>query len=314
MVNAPQLIPPPASKFFKVERLDAGQWRECTVGRKKWYRVRRSDPLEVAPEFGAGTYRVVWTGEDKRNSQQPSEPFEVGAELETEDQPPAPPPTEKHPTDQPTPDESTGPPSAPREPAPQKPPKRKPNRYDMPTMDPAAMVGSVLHPLGQFVYLEAMSSAKSDKFQAVLLQGMQMMIANERARSEEHIAQVRAHYAELNKSREQFVAAMMAMNAARDKPNGELAEVKNAIARLGEQMDDLADDEVPELDPVKLAQLSENPTDLERALTAVQNVIGVVANSPIGNALAERLRETGPPLYEAAGAPMGPPEPPDPPE
>lgn len=309
MVDGPQIVPPPHARFFKVERLDAGKWLELRAGRRKFHAVGDVDPLPMAQSFGPGTYRIVFTGEDRRNSQAPSDPFQV-VEPAPDGTPPArelnpPKRADEHPVsadeqpDPPPPNaEGTADPPPPRHRPPKKPKARKADRreHDMPSMDPAVLVppaGAVLHPLGQFAYLESMSSAKADKFQTLLVQGMQMMIANERARSEEHIAQVRAHYEALDKSREQFMALVLSLTA---KPNGELAQVREAIGKLSEQVEELADDEddPPELDPVKLAQLSESPNDLERALAAVQNVIGVVANSPIGTALAERLKEAGP--------------------
>jgi hypothetical protein len=163
-------------------------------------------------------------------------------------------------------------------------------------MQPSA--GSVLHPLGQFVYLESLGQAREDRFHALLLEGMRLIVETERIRGQEHAANLRSHYESLDRHRADYMTAVLAATsagAARDAPA--LTELTTTVRDLAEQVAELGED--PEMDPQTLAKLSENPNDLERALAAVQNIIGAVANSPIGAAIADRLKDA------SGAAPIG---------
>jgi hypothetical protein len=297
MADEPEI--PPFAAWFRLEKqTEAGDWQECSAGKQKYWRVGSVDPNSLAIHVGPGVYRTMFTAEDRRRRRTIGVPFEIPEGAGEPQQPAAP---ESEDEGDPPPHKATEepPPATPDNPKPPKNRRRKPHRYDMPTMDPAAMAppeGVTLHPLGQFVYLQSLSEAHGDKFHGLLLEGMRMMVENERARSQEHVANVKAHYEALDKNRADFMAAVMNMTA--NKPNGQITELAAAVKQLGDQVEDLAEDADHELDPAQLAKLSENPNDLERAMAAVQNVVSVVANSPIGAALAERLREAGAPLPE----------------
>ena len=300
------IIPPDHAHWFRVDKLSGDRWDACQHGRQKWFLVSEwTDVRETAVMFGSGTYRIIFTAEDRRRRHVQTEPFSVPYD----DRPPAPIAELKH-----APDATPGPepvkpadddPYPDDEPPPQRrPPRRRPapvSELDMPNMDPAALVPPAeteLHPLGQFVYLQKLSQANGDRVQALLVESMRMMVENERARSREHVAQVQAHYEALDANRRDFMQATMAMSA--DSRSEEMKMLMERIDRVNSKVDELADDEPydPDLSEAAIAKLSENPNDLERTLAAAQNVIAAIANSPIGAALAERLQQAGAPLAD----------------
>jgi len=299
-----QAIPEQAHWFYVERKGPRGEWQPVKVERQQYHEVGL-DPRVVAATQGEGTYRTTYTTKTRRRKLLVGFPWELTERPTAQAEP-----VEQRAAavaaadldDQADQADDEQPASGPATAAPMaaKPPKdkrRKAHRYDMPTMDPAALAppeGLTLHPLGQFVYLESLTQQRGDKFHALLLQAMNMTVENERSRAREYVATLERHYAEIEASRRDLMAAMLAVNTA--KPIPELAQLTATVEKLAEQVEDLSDEDVGDIDPQALAKLSENPNDLERALAAVQNIVAAVANSPIGSALAERLREAGAPL------------------
>lgn len=279
----------------------------------KWWKVGVLTPQAVASAFGPGVYRAIWTKKDRRTQIGLSLPFAPHPPPDpaaATNQPPPAPDAHSHPAPQQQQREaagpdSAGPDSADPEPTETKPAaKRKSNgrsraTTDMPTMPIEALTADTLHPLGQTIYLNHLAQAQSDKLHHLLLQGMQMMVANERARSQEHVANVAAHYQEMDKVRTAFMAQTMALLTRQsDAPPGpppELAQLTGQLAKLAEQVDDIADGNEEDREQL-LARLSENPNDLERSLAAFQNIVGALANSPLGEALAQKLQQGAAPI------------------
>lgn len=297
---------PEHAVWFRVERKTGKEWRPIMIDRQQWFSVEAGGELDVVANTGHpdGTFRTLYTAEDKRRRRVHSPPWTVAERVAeeaevNENQIPAgqdPIVDDEANRAQHEPAAST-PPRGPDPAGPPKAKRRKPRAYDMPTMDPSALApaeGVTLHPLGQFVYLESLTQQRGDKFHALLLQAMSMQIENERSRAQEYRTTLERHYAEMEASRREFMAAVMSLNGDRTSP--ELAKLAATVEKLADEVAELGDEEPPEIDPAALAKLSDNPNDLERALAAVQNIVNAVANSPIGSALAERLREAGAPL------------------
>jgi chromosome segregation ATPase len=133
---------------------------------------------------------------------------------------------------------------------------------------------------------------------------MQVMIESERARSREHADSLKAHYKSLDDNRTELTRMILALSQqqqqaaqalATAQPSPQLGAIEAQIKDLGEQVAELADDD--EEVQAAMAKLSENPNDLERALTAFQNIVGALANSPIGQALAQKLEQQPQPSH-----------------
>jgi len=314
------LDPPKRAVWFGIE-IDAGtgDWARLDDERLggAWWRVGAVEPQDVAKRAGPGLYRVVWAPKDRRRSLGPSLPFEVPeAEGAPQQSPPATapasPPDDEATAAQPaeaeteqTPEPEPSAPGPEVKTTPKKANGRRAARAtDMPTMDPAVMTADQLHPLGQTVYLQTLAQGNADKFHAMMLQAMHMIIESERARSDAHTEAIKAHYKSVDDNRSDLMRTVLALTqqnqaaalAAAAKPPAELAPLADQIVKLTEQVEDLQD--MDEQVEQAMTHLSQNPNDLERALAAFQNIVGMLAQSPIGQALAAKLEQ--PPIVPDA--------------
>jgi uncharacterized membrane protein YccC len=119
---------------------------------------------------------------------------------------------------------------------------------------------------------------------------MHMMVESERIRSADHQHKLERHYEALERIRADYWAATAKMQTTAPAP--EMLQLTESIKQIAEQVADLADAEDEQVERA-MAKLSENPNDMERALAAFQNIVGALANSPIGAALAQRLEQPG---------------------
>lgn len=298
--------PPDQAHWFGLERAEGDDWLRLdddSIG-GSWWRVGAVSPEAVAERAGPGTYRTVWAPKDRRKMLGKSLPFDH--ELSHESPPnSAAAPAEQPQPEQPSPAQAAAdPPAAKPEAGAKKANGRARARVtDMPTMDPVALTAETLHPLGQTVYLHSLAQAQSDKLHHLLLQSMHMMVESERARSREHTESVAAHYRALDNNRTDLMKVVLTLTqqqsaaaaaAAASAPSPELTAVTAQIAKLAEQVEELGDmDEEVER---AMSQFSENPNDLERALVALQGIVGMLANSPLGQALAAKLEQPSQPV------------------
>jgi hypothetical protein len=298
---------PAETAWWGIEQLgEDGHWERCIADDDtQWWAIAVvADLGATAAQWGHGTYRVVWSQADRRRTYARSRTFEVGAE-----QPP-PPPLPQQPLPQ---AKAEAPPAVASDPkpaqkTPPKPSNGHPAAHGLPMPQPPPAFA--MHPVGQVVYLSSVLEKQHDKLHQQQMQSIAYMIESERARSREIVAAEQArsqavmeqqarHFEQLDKVRADFMAlALAGQKSATDAEQGALVA---QLAALSERIDDLAEDREEDLG-AQLARLSDNPTDLEKALSALQPIVGVIAQSPIGEALAERLKAAAPGGGAAGGA------------
>lgn len=323
--------PPRDVYWFGVERLQGTEMVrvEAPEYGGKWFRIDQHHPIDVLCAVAeAGTYRFVWCVKDRRNKPTSSLPFTLTPEAledaaaepagdldvddsapeldevsepDEDDEAPAPPPRTNHQQARANPHPPTAPQvtpvAAPRTPARRPAPRSRSPMQNLP--DRAA-----LQPIGQLTYLHGMAREDAERAHEQTLMSLQYMLETERIRSQDYAARIqaqaqrdventRAHYAQLDKGRQDLMTMTLAMITNQPKgPDPEVVDMKRVVEQLGDRIEDMAED-AEEITEHKLAQLSENPNDLERALTGFQNTLAVLANSPIGAALADRLAPGG---------------------
>jgi hypothetical protein len=248
--------------WFGLERLDApGQWVRCDRpewgARAKWWKVADIAAADVARDFGAGTYRAVWSGADKRMQRGNSEAFDIEAL-------PAPAPPK---ADAPKAAPVSAPESVKAQP---KPPKAGNGQLAIGalSMPPPELQDKAL---AQVIHLDALAQQKVANAQTMMMSAMTLMLETERSRSREALA------SEQSRSKEaiaQLAAHYQALLGAQKKPDPALAQVNERLAELGQQLAELeaAPDDVGEQVQSALARLETDPSQLEVVLDGISRL------------------------------------------
>jgi len=272
-----QIKRPERAEWWGIEAEQSdGRWKRLNVAGEKWLALATVDPervlLQLGNELAEGVrVRVVWAPEDRRAKIGTSLPvrlpveFDEPAELDELD--PEPEDTEPEPEPEPEPEQPML--SKPRA----RPKQVRASAFPVPQ-------GDDLGPLSMFMYIHDVVRKESQALQAQMMAMSQMMIEGERARSREAIESMRVHHA----SADQNAAELQRLLAAKSAETpSELAGLANTVQQLAEQMEELQTEDGAAL------VLSADPTESEKLIAGITNLVGVVASSPLGQAIGPAI-------------------------
>ena len=299
----------PEAHWFGLERRTGPEaWERCTNPEwgkaAHWWEVGKVEPPDIAGRFGPGVYRVVWARKDRRRVLGESSPFKVGTPM------PAPAPAVDRPAV-----ERVAAPAAPPTAAQLSGLELDQGGNGVPVLLPTGKVMDKLKPKtrnlvtlfdlldrqqerskrADWAHWERMQSAEQARHHEAL--------KDAQLRHERQLAETRQFYDEMQRAREHVQRqAVAGTGAASEQQLAALA----AVAQQVQQLQTRLDEDDAEFDAeAAMAKLSANPNDLERWLTGAQRVFSTVLSSPLGEAFAQRLKESSgfvpPPMHDDDG-------------
>lgn len=161
--------------------------------------------------------------------------------------------------------------------------------------------------LSRFVFLHQLVQQGHDRFLTLVMTMTQQATEAEHARSQHMIDSMRQHYSALASGQERLTAALLAAHKGSEAPiimqqlASQAQQNAQALAQLGEKLQEFEDEDK---DAAQSMALSENPNNVERVFAGVTSIIGTVASTPLGDAIADMLRSRGAPKEEQAAAPL----------
>ena len=320
----PQVQIHPDAMWFGLELQGIdGEWLrvdEENLG-GKWWRVGTTTPEAMAQRVAGDapfTFRAIFAPKDKRRSLGHSPPFQTGAE-DSDGGGPEPSP------EAPPVDTAGAPPAAPAAPparaaapSPRKATAPRVNGGASPYVQPKIPMAFTPPPgdpdLTRFVFLHQLVQQQNDRFLTLALSMMQNAAEAERSRSSAMLESMKHHYAAQAQGQERLTAALLAAQKGSEAPvlMQQLAAAAQAqndqLAQLAQKIEDFEEEDANAAQ--QLAQLSENPNNVERVFAGLTSIIGTVANTPLGDAIGDMLTRGRPP--EAGAPPQAPFVPPPP--
>lgn len=277
------IVIPPDAVWFGLERQrpNGTQWdrveRPEWGDGARWWLLSDAHPLEIAVHFGPGKYRAIWRRADRRLNRGQSKAFIVA------------------------------PPQGQAMPAATAQQAMTPQTFHPAGFLPAGQVGALdpAHPMALFYQLHSVYRDDRAGERERDMQQFAMMLEVMRAGHTTALQQQQQFFTTMSELTGRIGAQVQRVEA--DKTRAavgsafvplakQLEEVNRKIAELGAlEPDEEEGDE--EQRASMLARLGENPNDLERVMTGLQQIFVGLANSPfgkpIGEALAKRMGVQG---------------------
>jgi len=267
---------PDAAVWFSVETQEDGEtWTRIEIDGETWWSAETVAPAAIVSQLEPGArVRVLWAPKDRRRTLGTSLPFDVpdgsppSAGLATGEAPPpamqqaAQPRAQASPAAWPV----TGQPF------------------------PAPAQGSTLDPLTQLFYVTSMVEKQQARQQELLIHFITAGMEREALRTQQMVAMLQQQTSQQTSQMQQHYQALDAVRSDRDtKIEALRAEQESPIVALATTMAELAE-KLDETDSDELAQqLGDDASDAQRLLTTVQQLVGAVANSPLGKPIGEAI-------------------------